>query len=131
MRFYLPFINLVCFSFCKILRLKSWRTELERSVFNDQCLNILQYERQTRLINGLLDDTGMREYRTGFKRSLFGFMVGLQDESFISRVSDRKQSLDLASFLGHPTALIFIRIILERFRYIYQSLELLFRTSMF
>ena len=37
------------------------RTELARSVRKDRGLNILQYEKQTRLINGLLDGQDMRE----------------------------------------------------------------------
>ena len=53
LRWFLLFINRVCFSYSKILRPRSWST--------DRGLNILQYEKQTRLMNSLLDDQKMRE----------------------------------------------------------------------
>ena len=53
---YLLFINRVCFSYSKILRQgPEVRTELASSVRKDLGFNILQYEKQTRLINSLLD----------------------------------------------------------------------------
>ena len=65
---YLLFINRVCFSYSKILRPRSEvRTELVRSVRKDRGLNILQYEKQTRLINSLLDGQEMRNGKPSLK----------------------------------------------------------------
>ena len=56
---YLLFINRVCVSCSKIIRPRSWST--------DRVLNILQYEKQTRLINSFLDGQEMRNGKRSLK----------------------------------------------------------------
>ena len=46
------------------------RTELARSLRKDRGLNILQYEKQTRLINSLLDGQEMRNGKPSLKVSV-------------------------------------------------------------
>ena len=88
---YVLFINRVCFSYIKILR--------PRSVRKDRSLNILQYEKETRLINSLLHGREMREGQPSLK-SFCDF--GLKLES--SWVTHRQDDVDRNSFissLGH------------------------------
>ena len=62
------------------------RTELARSVRKDRGLNILQYKKQTRLINSLLDGQEMREGQPSLK----GFCdLGLKLESCWSLIDKR------------------------------------------
>ena len=75
------------------------RTELARSVRNDRDLNILLYEKQTRLINSLLDDQRMREGQPSLK----GFCdLGLKLESLLGHSSTRRHQ-QVPSSKGHLT----------------------------
>ena len=101
---YLLFINRVCFSYSKILR--------PRSVRKDRGLNILHYEKETWLINSLLDGQEMREGQPSLK----GFCdLGLKLES--CWVTHRQEDVDRFLYLQAISHLI------KRFtnRYTYQS----------
>ena len=64
-------------------------TELARSVRKDRGLNILQYEKQTQLLNSLLDAQEMREGQPSLK----GFFdLGLKLES--CWVNHRQEDVD-------------------------------------
>ena len=93
------------------------RAELARSVRKDRGLNILQYEKQTRLINNLLDGQEMREGQPSLKGfcdlglswKIAGSLMDKRTStgSFISRPSRNQSNVLLTGTLtNHVTAFL-------------------------